>query len=71
MELETVVRRYTAQDFIDNPGLYDTLAVAWRTKSWFMVFGEEPVGAVLARLKDDGITLYYKRQTDPSAFVPE
>lgn len=69
MALETVVVRFSAQDFIDDPSLFDTLTLAWKTKSWFMVFGEDPVGAVLATVGDNGLTLHYKRKVevpDPS-----
>ena len=61
VELETRVVPFTAEDFIKDPGLYDKVEKAWRAKDWLALFGEEPVGGVLATVKD-GIIFYYKRR---------
>lgn len=63
-DLETAVVRFSAQDFIDNPALYAKVEDAWRNAAWVTLFGELPVGAVLATL-DDGITFHYKRMVTP------
>ncbi len=59
-ELTTRVVRFTAQDFIDDPGLYAKVEAAWREKAWLVLFGEVPIGAVLATV-EDGITFHFKR----------
>lgn len=51
---------FTAQRFIDDPSLYGKVEAAWLAKDWYTLFGEYPLGAVLATV-GDGITFYYKR----------
>jgi len=59
---EHVVFPITAQQFIDDPGLFGEVEKAWLSKSWTYLLGEEPAGAVLATLDEGGITFHYKRQ---------
>jgi hypothetical protein len=61
VELEHKVVPFTAQAFIDDPGLFEKVEKAWRAKDWLLLFGEEPVGAVLATI-GDGVTFHYKRR---------
>jgi len=58
-KLETRVVSFTAQAFIDDPTLFDKVEKAWRAKDWVTLFGEDPVGAVLATV-DHGVTFHYK-----------
>lgn len=60
LELDRQTVQFTAQDFINDPRLFDKVAKAWLEKDWLTLFGEAPVGGVLATV-DDGVTFYYKR----------
>lgn len=63
--VETRVRRYTAEEFIENPALFEQVRRMWEGKQWFALFGEWPLGAVMARLPDEGgIEFYYKVKDD-------
>lgn len=60
-QLESRRVEFTAEDFERDPGLYRQVEKAWREQQWFMLFGELPVGAVLASLRDEGgITFRFK-----------
>lgn len=58
-QLVTRKVQFTAEQFIADPTLYDRVKQCWEGKMWLFLFGEEPVGAVLATL-DDGITFKYR-----------
>jgi hypothetical protein len=64
VELETRVVPFPAQAFIDDPTLFDKVERAWRAKDWLALFGEIPVGGVMATVQD-GVTFYYKRRPQP------
>lgn len=64
VELEHRVIPFSAEAFIADPTLFEKVETAWRAKDWLTLFGEEPVGAVLATL-DDGVTFHYKRRVPP------
>jgi hypothetical protein len=59
--LETRVVVFSAADFIADPTLFKKVESAWRAKDWLLLFGEEPIGAVLATI-DDGVTFHFKHR---------
>lgn len=69
VELEHRVVPFPAKAFIDDPTLFEKVERLWRAKDWLALFGELPVGAVLATV-EDGITFHYKRRPRPTAFTP-
>jgi hypothetical protein len=63
--IDTRAKVYSAQQFIDDPTLFQVVEDAWRSKNWFALVGEWPIdGRVMAVVLPEGGVKFWWRHVD-------
>lgn len=59
--LETRRFKWTVDEFVADPELFDFIRECWEGKKWDVLFdGIEPVGGVMATMENGTLTIWFK-----------